>query len=197
MSDPKTLAGAKGVATKKNNEFKKMVAEKLPLFSDELFAGWIPDTPEKVIERRRAQREGWNERLKAMVETEMRQARQWRSECRALCVDDVEFFRLMRAYIRRSKWRRWCDLKHHLTKRLQPLSETADLIFAWLEQETQPVSHWDLWRSRGDGLDWRAISTALHELLERELIIACPLQNAITDDGREIWAGGYKLPNKN
>lgn len=56
LSDPKTLSGAKSVATRKNNAFKKMVETKFPLFSAELFEVYEPVTPEKVVEDRAALR---------------------------------------------------------------------------------------------------------------------------------------------
>ena len=198
-TDRKTLSAAKGVATRRNNKFRKMVEEKLPLFAGELFSGFEPDTAEKVLERRSIAQAGYAETLKERRISRREDVRRFRTECRALCRDDEEFFRLVRKRIGsfggRHKWNRWYGLLLSLKKRLEPLSETADLVLAWLEQEYAPVTHWDLWR-RGDGLDWREISRALNELADRELIQICEMRRSLTDDGREILAGSYILPEK-
>ena len=38
----------------------------------------------------------------------------------------------------------WYVLLMNLKRRLEPLSDTADIVYAWLEQEAEPVTHWDL-----------------------------------------------------
>lgn len=200
LNDKKTLSAARGVATRRNNQFRKMVEQKFPLFAGELFESFEPDTAEKVIERRTLAQSEYAEILKKRRTNNRETIRRFRKQCRELCRDDREFFRLIRKRIGsfggRSKWNRWYGLLCSLKKRWKPLSETADLILAWLEQEAEPVTHFDLWRRRGDGLNWREISRALNELCDRELIFACPLKKTQTDDGREINAGSYILPEK-
>lgn len=199
-TDPKTLSAAKGVATRRNNQFRKMVEQKLPLFAGELFESFEPDTAEKVIERRILAQAEYAEVLKERRKKDRALIRRFRQECRELCRDAAEFKRLVRKSLqgfgRYSKWNRWYGLLMRLRNRLKPLSETADLVLAWLERETEPVTHFDLWRRRGDGLDWREISRALNELADHELVLVCPLQKTLTDDGREIESGSYILPEK-
>lgn len=170
LSDPKTLSGAKAVATRKNNQFRKMVEEKLPLFADELNAQFVPFTPERVIEDRKIIREGWQEQSRKILDTQRNIIRKCRTEVRELVRDEKEFRFVMRMVVRLRgggrdmRWYRVLDLVKR--RRTKPMTETADLVLAWLGHETKPVTHFEIWEKRGDGLKPDEILNALIELME-------------------------------
>ncbi len=184
LSDKKTLAGARGVATKKNNAFRKLVETKLPLFREELYADFEPFTPEKVIEDRKIIREGWNERRREMAAETRANIRCFRSEIRAR-VSDNEFWRIFRQVATgkfSTRFMRWYCAYKKILDREKPLSESAALVLAWLEVENEPVSHHRLWQKRGDGMSKKEILDAFGELSDRDLV-------KLVDSSREIVDG--------
>lgn len=170
LSDPQTLSGAKAVATRKNNAFRKMVEEKLPLFTEELFSAYTPVTPEAVIEKRRIERAGWEIKRKEIDAFQRECIRKYRAEVWQLVTNEKEFRFLMRMVVRlqggdRSmRWYRVLNLVKR--RREKTLSANADLVLAWLGQETEPVTHFEIWERRGDGLTPMQILHALMELMK-------------------------------
>lgn len=168
LSDKKVMSGAKRVATRTNNDYKRAVLKKAPLFADTLLAEYDPMTPEKVVARRIEFRAGFKEWKRDFNDLVRGHIRGFRAEVRALVPDDAEFRRLMRHCIRMrggdrsSKWSRTLTLVKKRAE--QPLSPTAELVLAWLETEEKPVTQFDLWAKRGDGLSAAEILKALMEL---------------------------------
>ena len=65
---------------------------------------------------------------------------------------------------RSMKWSRALTLiKRRQNERL---SDTADLVLAWLRAEEKPVTEFDIWEKRGDGLSVKEIMNALLELMQ-------------------------------
>lgn len=170
LNDPKTLSGAKAVATRKNNAFKKMVAEKLPLFAEEMFSEYETVTPEIVIASRKLEREGWAIKWREIRALERKHCRQFRAEVQALSADETEFFFFIRMRVRMrggSRSMKWSRVLSLIKRRLEkPLSKNADLVLAWLQQEVKPVTHFEIWERRGDGLTPQQILIALMELMQ-------------------------------
>lgn len=170
INDAETLAGAKRVATRKNNNFRRMVEKKLPLFAEEMFSDYETVTPEKVIEDRKIHHADWNERMKDMRRNHWNWIRRSREQIQSLVKDENEwrfFVKLvgkMQGGNRAMKWERALSLlKKRQTKTLSP---NADLVLAWLQQEENPVTEFDIWEKRGDGLSAMQILHALMELME-------------------------------
>jgi len=195
----KTLSRAKAVATRRNNAFLRKVERTLPLFREEVLAGWEPDTAEQVLERRKKARENFREFWREFNKSEQEKIRKYRQECFELCSSKEEFFRLMRQQIKvfygKSKRNRWYVLLGNLRERKTPLTELAEMVLAWLEQENEPVSHWDLWVTRGDGRSWKEISLAIQELEKKELVKSCPLKETIIK-GEKYIGGSVMLFKK-
>ncbi len=85
-------------------------------------------------------------------------------------------------------------MRDRLRKRLTPLTELAVLVLAWLEQENEAISHWDLWRSRGDGSFLpKQILSALQELYSRELLILVGSKYSKSDDGSVVPCAAWRL----
>lgn len=170
LSDKKVLTGAKRIATRKNNDYKREVERKAPLFADVLLKEYEPMTPERVIERRIIARDSFKEWKAGFNELQRGHIRQFRAEVRELVTDNDEFRRLIRLCVRTrggdrsSRWSRTLTLvKRRATV---PLSQNADLVLAWLQVETKPVTHLDIWEKRGDGMPVQDILKALIELME-------------------------------
>lgn len=179
LNDPKVRSGAKAVATRKNNQFKKLVETKLPLFALELHAGYKPSTIETVIERRiecQANYREWRKEFDALVES---QIKQHQTEIRQLCRNEGEFLFIEQMVVRMRggsldmKWYRALNLMRK--RATEPLSPTADLVMAWLEQENEPLTHFDIWEKRGDGLTSDQILNALIELMSYAYADMCEL----------------------
>lgn len=177
-SNPKVMRGLKAIATRKNNDVRRMIDRKLPLFREQVLAETPVETPETVLARRitcqenyRAWRRGFNE----LNMKHIREARAfvWRHVTRE------DFWRLLRKYVAthpRSRSVRWGQIKLKIERRVSPLSEHAELVLAWLEiWERQPPTHFELHRSCGDGqMGARDVLVALNELWARELVEMCP-----------------------
>ena len=168
LTDPKTMSAAKGVATRRNNKFRKMVEEKLPLFAEEMFSDFEPDTAKKVIERRVDARENFKEWLKDFNASVRKTIREYRTQVRELSRDDAEFFFLMRLVVR-GRWgnrsMRWSMALEMVKRRREKhLSVEADLVWAWLQHEETAITHFEIWEKRGDGLTPKQILDALIEL---------------------------------
>lgn len=193
INDPKTFSGAKRIATRRNNDHVRKIRKKLPLFESVLMADFVPDTPEAVLERRRLSQIEYAEVSKERWARTKQQTRERRQRCRELCDSDEEFRRVMRhgIKIRCAKSTRWKIIEMRLDRRLNPLKPDEEMILAWTEVETEPFTHWDIWRRRGDGLDWRDISNTLNELERRELLVITGSKRSLTNDGSEILAVAY------
>lgn len=146
-----------------------MVEKKFPLFAEELFDNYETVTPEKVIENRKIHRADWNTRIKDFRQSDWNWIRQSREEIRTLLTNEKEFPFIVRLVGRMTggsramKWSRALNLvKARLNK---PLSENADLVLAWIGQEEKPVTQYDIWEKRGDGLEPETILHALMELM--------------------------------
>lgn len=193
----KEINVARGVIKRRRTNYTKKVRKTLPLFADSLLDEYKDqDVLENAAQRRQRQTEYLNERP-AKLAIERQKVREARYETLSLCKSDEEKLYIMRRVAKfkgGSKQRRWQSFGDRLRRRLEPLSETADLVLAWLEQETEPVTHWDLWRRRGDGRTPVEISKALHELVDRELLEITGSKFSETDDGFTIPAFAYRLP---
>jgi len=167
LSDSKTRSRAQAVATRKNNDFRRAVERKAPLFRTQILADYEEVTPEIVIERRAKFRAEYAVRKRernAMVRGFIRRTR---AEVMELTADRDEFFFIMRIVTRMTggdRHSRWSRALMLVKRRRQPLSATADLVLAWLTQETKPVTQFDLWERRGDGLQPDEILKAFIEL---------------------------------
>lgn len=168
LSDPKTLAGAKRIATRKNNDFKRMIETKLPLFAEEVSADFVPFTPEIVIERRIESQKDFKVWLKGFNDLQRKHIRQFRSEVQQLVTGAEEMRFMIRLVVkmrggdRSCRWGRALDLIKR--RRTKPLSNNADLVLAWLRQDNRPMTHFEIWERRGDGLTPSDILKALMEL---------------------------------
>lgn len=193
INDPKTLAGAKRIATRRNNDHLRKIRKKLPLFESVLMADFVPDTPEAVLERRKLAQIEYAEvsRERRLRDRESIRAR--RQRCLELCDSRAEFLRVMRngIRVRCAKSTRWTIIEMRLDRRLNPLKPNEEMVLAWTEVETEPFTHWDIWRRRGDGLDWREISNILNELNRRELLVIIGSKRSLTDTGSNILAVAY------
>lgn len=144
------------------------------MFAEELNAGYEKLTPEKVIERRIEFQAENREQIRQMNALKRDHIRGYRREVRELVPDDAEFIKLIRHVVRLSggdrsiKWYRTLALvKKRLT---HVLSDHADLVLAWIQQEEKPITHFEIYERRGDGLKPGEILNALIELMNLALV---------------------------
>jgi hypothetical protein len=169
-SDPIVMNRAAGVAKRRNT----LARRKLPLFADQLPVV----TAGQVMDERESNQLHWRPIRIEMMKRFKERDREVRLRCRELCKDDEEFFYLMRRQFRsgyglHSRTNRWGVLLMKLQRRLEPLSETAELVYAWMEQIDEPITYGELWRSCGDGLDQIVIFNALLELESKAFVQMC------------------------
>lgn len=194
----KEINSAIGVIRRRRTNFEKKARRKLPLFAEQLIGEYQDQEPLEQLKDRERARFAARTSAKARREVDKQNVKKYRREVRALCAADAEFRRLQRRAIQiygsTYKERRWLFMRDRLRKRLKPLSESADLVLAWLEQENEAVSHWDLWRSRGDGaFSPKQIINALHELYRRELLILVGSKYSKSDDGSVVPCAAWRL----
>ncbi len=194
----KEINSAIGVIRRRRTNFEKKVRRKLPLFAEQLIGEYQDQNPLEPLKNREQARFAARMSAKARREVDKQNVKKYRREVRALCADDAEFRRVGRRAIEiygsTYKERRWLFMRDRLRKRLKPLTELADMVLAWLEQENQIVSYWDLWRSRGDGsFSPKQILDALHELYSRELLLLVGSKYSKSDDGSVVPCAAWQL----
>lgn len=194
----KEINSAIGVIRRRRTNFEKKVRRKLPLFAEQLINEYQDQNPLEQLKDRARARLAARTSAKAQGEVDKQNIRKYRRQVRALCADDVEFRRVQRRAIQiygsTYNEHRWLFMRDRLRKRLKPLTEFADLVLAWLEQENKAVSHWDLWRSRGDGsFSPKQILGALHELYSRELLALVGSKYSESDDGSVVPCAVWRL----
>lgn len=194
----KEINSATGVIKRRRTNFEKKIRRKLPLFAEQVIAEYKDQNPIEHLENR----EKWHKRTKEQNKEWRIKDRELILNCRQevfeLCADREEFFKVLRRAVKiyrgTYKSHRWMGLRDKLKKRLQRISAAADLVLAWLEQETAPVSHWDIWRKRGDGLTPKQIADALHELSSRELACLVGSSYSKNDEGLPMPCATWAIP---
>ncbi|SRR6266508_2718346 len=176
INDPKVLAGAKRVATRRNNDARrKLVKERAAL---PLFTGEIPSepehlvTPEEVIERRKLVQ------IHTYGDGGVREAEQiatvvrYRNEVFAL-VTEAEYSELYAASFdwRFPQWAYWRNVRDDILRRREPMPPLCELVLTWLvDWEGEPPTFLELHHVRGDGLSSKEISEAIHWLERRRYV---------------------------
>jgi GNAT superfamily N-acetyltransferase len=176
INDPKVLAGAKRVATRRNNDARRKLAKEraaLPLFASE-----IPSEParlvmaEEVIERRMLGQQGaWENGVERDVR-EVENIRRYRNEVFALVSED-EYTELYAASLeyRFPQWAYWVNVRDDILRRHEPMSPICELVLTWLvDWEGEPPTVGDLHHLRGDGLGKKEISEAIDWLERRRYV---------------------------
>lgn len=183
----KEINSARGVIRRRRTNFEKKVRRQLPLFADNLIADYVDRDPVEQLQIRAEAKRLTREGVIAERIADKKRVGELRKEVRALCADDEDFLFIVRRGIEKFsssyKWRRWLANYEVVKLRRQPLSPAADLVGAWLEQETEPVSHFDIWRRRGDGLTPKQVVQALNELSRREMAVLVKSGYSIDEKG--------------
>jgi hypothetical protein len=175
-NDPKVLASAKRVATRRNNKArKKLAAERaaLPLLAEQ-----IPDepehlmAPEEVIERRQINQQSSYERSVERELKEIENIRRYRNEVFAL-VSESEYAEFYAGSLETTipRWAYWYNIKADIERRREPMPTTCELVLTWLVDWEGPApTIGELHQLRGDGLSRAEISEALDWLERRRYI---------------------------
>jgi hypothetical protein len=174
ISDPKVLAGARRVATRRNNDARrKLEAERarLPLLADQLPS--VKELPvitaEDVIERRKIGQQGaWESGVERDV-AEIERIRGYRNDVFSMVGED-EYSQFYAASLewRFPQWAYWYNVREQIKRRSEPMPPDAELVLTWLvDWEGQPPTIGELHATRGDGMTWRQISEALAWLERR------------------------------
>ena len=181
INDPKTLTGAKRVATRRNNQArKKLEAEhaRLPLFKEQLpqVADLPVDTPEAVLERRAlVQLHTYGSSGEREAEQKLQVVR-YRNEVFAL-VSEAEYSEL---YAKSFDWQYpksayWGNVRDDILRRREPMPPLMELVLTWLvDWEGEPPTVGDLHHYRGDGLTKAEIREAIYWLERRRYVRAHP-----------------------
>lgn len=201
IHNPDHVKSAKTVIKRRRTEFEKKTRRRLPLFADHIISEYKDASVESVLEQRRLAGESIQEFFSKMRKDNAARGRELRTEARVLCANDEEFFRLMRKALRvlcgQDKAYRWSYIIGKLKRRLQPLTINEDLVLAWLEQESEPVTHHELYLRRGDGVPRNEILEALQRLLDRELVTHAGLKKVKGCEWYEGEALAWRIANKN
>ncbi len=173
-TDPQVMKSCATAAKARNTRERKLYEKKFPLFVHEARVV----TAEDMLEQRIRVQAGSQEWFREFHTRRIAEARRYRAEARSLCRDDQEFFMLMEKAIRsgsgQSKDSRWYRMMYKLRGRREPLTLDQDLVLALLQTwEGEPPTAHEFMRSRGDGMTIETITSALHGLLDRELIKIC------------------------
>ena len=181
LNDPKVFAGAKRVATRRNNDARrKLEAEhaRLPLFVEQL--PQVKDlpvvTPEDVIERRAlVQHRVYGESGTREAEQRLTVVR-YRNEVFALVneAEYAEFYARSFDY-QFPEWAYWGNLRDDILRRREPMPPLMELVLTWLvDWEGEPPTVGELHHYRGDGLTRQEIREAIYWLERRRYVRALP-----------------------
>ena len=174
LNDRTVLAGAKRVATRRNNDArKKLEAERAraPLFADQLpsVEGLPVITAEDVIKRRKlCQQAAWKKGAERDV-AEIARRVAMRNEVFSMVSED-EYVKLYAASLeyRFPQWAYWYNVKESIKRRSEPMPPDAELVLTWLvDWGGEPPTIGELHAARGDGMTWRQIHEALRWLEDR------------------------------
>jgi hypothetical protein len=173
INDPKVLAGAKRVATRRNNDMRRKLAKEraaLPLFACE-----IPSepahlvTPEEVIERRAlVQLHTYGSSGTREAEERLTIVR-YRNEVFAL-VTEAEYAEFYAASFDYNfpQWAYWGNLRDDILRRRETMPPRCELVLTWLvDWEGEPPTVGELHHCRGDGLTKAEIREAVYWLERR------------------------------
>lgn len=203
LNDRKVLAGAKRVATRRNNEArKKLEAERarLPLLADQLpRVEELPlVTAEDVIERRKlCQRAAWENGVERDI-AEIARIVAMRNEVFSMVGED-EYVKIYAASLeyRFPQWAYWHNVRENIRRRSEPMPPDAEIVLTWLvDWEGAPPTIGDLHAARGDGMTWRQIREALRWLEDRLYVKGHqvrPCRFAV-DRLKDIGAPGLSAP---
>ena len=193
----KEINSANGVIKRRRTNFEKKIRRTLPLFADIVISEYKDQNSLEHLQNKQVSRENTKKFWRDWRIKEREKTRACRAEVKSICANEQEFRLIMRrvvAFKAGNKMTRWQIFRDKLRQRSQPISEQADLVLAWLEQESEPVTHWDLWRRRGDGATPNEIGAALRELYSRELVLLIGAKLTKTDSGNVIPACAWILP---
>lgn len=177
INDPRTLAGAKRVASRRNNDVRRKLAKEraaLPLLADQIPSE--PETlvtPEEVIERRKlSQAAAWDNGVERDL-AEIERIRRMRQVVFDM-VTEAEYA----AYYATSLecgfplWAYWYNVKAGIVARLEPMPEIAEWLLTLLNDwEGEPPTHLKIHQKCGDGRTLKEISEALHWLEYRKYVV--------------------------
>jgi hypothetical protein len=170
LNDPKVLAGAKRVATRRNNEARRKLAKERAALP--LFAGEIPSepahlvTPEEVIERRALVQHHVYGESGVREANEIFTVVRYRNEVFDL-VTEAEYAEFYAASFDYTfpQWAYWGNLRDDILRRREPMPPFMELVLTWLvDWEGEPPTILELHHLRGDGLTSDEISKAIHWL---------------------------------
>jgi hypothetical protein len=177
LNDRKVLAGAKRVATRRNNDArKKLEAERarLPLFADQLPG--VEDlhvvTPEEVIERRALVQHHVYGESGVREANEIFTVLRYRNEVFAL-VTEAEYAELYAKSFdwHSPQWAYWGNLRDDILRRREPMPPLMELVLTWIvDWEGERPTFLELRHVRGDGLSSKEISEAIHWLERRRYV---------------------------
>lgn len=177
IKDPKVFAGAKRVATRRNNDARrKLEAEhtRLPLFMEQL--PQVKDlpvvTPEDVIERRQIVQVHTYGAGGTREAEEIERIRRYRNEVFAL-VSEAEYAELYAASFdwRFPQWAYWLNVRDDILRRREPMPPLCELVLTWLvDWEGEPPTIGELHHFRGDGLTRQEIFEAVDWLEHRRYV---------------------------
>ncbi len=176
ISDPKVLAGARRVATRKNNDARRKLAKEraaLPLFAPQIPAEPAHlVTPEEVIEKRKLyQIAAWENGVERDVQ-KVADTIRLRNEVWALVpVDEyLEYFdKWLVSWI--PDYAYWGLVLDSIKRRAEPMTEVGDWLLNILsEWEGEPPTHHDLHYRCGDGRSIKEIGDGLLWLEARRYV---------------------------
>lgn len=176
LNDPKVLAGARRVATRRNNDARRKLQKERAALP--LFVGEIPSepahlvTPEEVIERRKLGQQGaWENGVERDI-AEIAKIVAMRNVVFSM-VSEAEYVELYAASLeyRFPLWAYWYNVKEDIERRREPMPPICELVLTWLvDWEGEPPTTRELHHLRGDGLSWEEISEAVHWLERRRYV---------------------------
>lgn len=203
ITDPKVLAGAKRVATRRNNDARRKLAKEraaLPLLADQIPAAPdVLDTPEQVIERRILCQIGARENAVDREIAAVRRVLDLRDQCFAMVPEDEYLVYFERSLeIQYPEWAYWGNVMQGIRERAEPMPEICLWVLTLLaDWEGEPPTFQQIHLRCGDGQPKKAIGDACL-WLERRLYIKGgvlrpePLAGFTTESGFQV--PGYGTP---
>ena len=176
ITDPQVLAGAKRVATRRNNDARRKLAKEraaLPLLAEQIPSEpAVLITPERVIEDRKiAQAGAWENGCERDIQAveKIRQARQVVFDM--VPVEEYLIYYDQSLSCTFPLWAFWYNVKAGILARLEPMTEIGEWLLTILNDwEGEPPTHVELHHKCGDGRELKEILDGILWLERRRYV---------------------------